>query len=1746
MADSPTQKEIEDGLKDCANSLINIPHSTEELITLLDELESLLIRVAQAPADSIKDALLPVMEAVVRSELLKHTDADVIVSVVSCIYEISRISAPQQPYDDELMKEIFQLTVRTFEELSHSGRRYQKAVNVLETVAEVKACLIMLDLDCHALVVEIIRMFLRIIRADHPDIVFTSMEIIMVLLIEESDEINMELLQPLLDSLRKENQILSPISSKLGEKVLKKCASTVRPCLLKALKSRSMDLNDHAEIIASICNETPKGEQMENENVTTEKVGPSAAVICETLLEDGPPSNNNGTSSKTLQPCSQMEQPKNIGVSNCKVKSGSKRKPRQSSRKRGSVPEGDVDTTSGLNIVKREENLTHAEESSVQQIDEQKQKKEILDIEESGNEETKPSIGDGNLSGQLSKTKLRRKLTARKNQDFKRRQFTKKYGEEIVGTRIRVWWPLDKMFYEGAVSGFDHVNKRHQIAYDDGETEILNLNKEQFEFLEDNPSDKKHEADLQCNAVSSVPSKSNPQKCDFGSMDIPIPDKMNAEVGCETSSGKKELVDKEDKDTTQNQRLETSKIALESSLTLEDHPSDEKHETDLQSHDVSAILSMKKKAKGTSLIKKEPGVSSSKRSKRNPQKGDIGSMGIPIPDKMNDADDVGCETSSGKKELVQKEDNDITQKGRSKTSKVSVESSSAFGVHSSDKTHELDLQSNDASSVPSKKKRIRRTPLTKKEPGVSSSKRSKTKPKKSCVESLDIPILGKMNDAADVGCETSRGIKELVDKEQVAFESSVAIEIQPSDKNHETGPQSNDASSVPSMKKRTKRTPSTKKEPGVSSSKRAKGKPKRICVESLDIPTLGKMNAAADVGCETSSGVKELVDKEQVAFESSLGLESQPSDKNHETGPQSNDASSVPSMKKRTKRTPSTKKEPGVSSSKRAKGKPKRICVESLDIPTLGKMNAAADVGCETSSGVKELVDKEQVAFESSLGLEIQPSDKNHETGPQSNDASSVPSMKKRTKRTPSTKKEPGVSSSKRAKGKPKRICVESLDIPTLGKMNAAADVGCETSSGVKELVDKEQVAFESSLGLESQPSDKNPETGPQSNDASSVPSKKKRIRRTPLTKKEPGVSSSKRSKTKPKESCVESLDTPTLGRLNDAADVGCETSSGVKELVDKEQVAFESSLGLESQPSDKNHETGPQSNDASSVPSMKKRTKRTPSTKKEPGVSSSKRAKGKPKRICVESLDIPTLGKMNAAADVGCETSSGVKELVDKEQVAFESSLGLESQPSDKNHETGPQSNDASSVPSMKKRTKRTPSTKKEPGVSSSKRAKGKPKRICVESLDIPTLGKMNAAADVGCETSSGVKELVDKEQVAFESSLAFEIQPSDKNHDTGPQSNDASSVPSMKKRTKRTPSTKKEPGVSSSKRAKGKPKRICVESLDIPTLGKMNAAADVGCETSSGVKELVDKEQVAFESSLGLESQPSDKNPETGPQSNDASSVPSKKKRIRRTPLTKKEPGVSSSKRSKTKPKESCVESLDTPTLGRLNDAADVGCETSSGVKELVDKEQVAFESSLGLESQPSDKNPETGPQSNDASSVPSKKKRIRRTPLTKKEPGVSSSKRSKTKPKESCVESLDTPTLGRLNDAADVGCETSSGIKELVDKEQVAFESSLAFEIQPSDKNHDTGPQSNDVPSSQPKKKRTRRTPSTKKEHGASSSKRFKSKTQKSDGKSLDIPIPDKMEDASDVGGETITEKKQLVDNEDDMLAQAESKH
>lgn len=64
----------------------------------------MLTNVEQSPSKSLQDALLPVMKALISDELLRHSDMDVKVSVVSCIAQITRITAPDAPYGDDHMK----------------------------------------------------------------------------------------------------------------------------------------------------------------------------------------------------------------------------------------------------------------------------------------------------------------------------------------------------------------------------------------------------------------------------------------------------------------------------------------------------------------------------------------------------------------------------------------------------------------------------------------------------------------------------------------------------------------------------------------------------------------------------------------------------------------------------------------------------------------------------------------------------------------------------------------------------------------------------------------------------------------------------------------------------------------------------------------------------------------------------------------------------------------------------------------------------------------------------------------------------------------------------------------------------------------------------------------------------------------------------------------------------------------------------------------------------------------------------------------------------------------------------------------------------------------------------------------------------------------------------------------------------------------------------------------------------------
>ncbi|KAK3025427.1 hypothetical protein RJ639_040975 [Escallonia herrerae] len=276
-------KELEKQLREAGDLLLKHPSSVDELLPLLDgltfvvgsawlQVENCLSRVEQSPRDPMLNALSPSRNALVEDELLRHSDVDVKVAVASCISEITRITAPDAPYEDEKMKDIFQLIVSSFENLSDkSSRSYNKRASILETVAKVRSCVVMLDLECDELIVAMFQHFLEAIRDYHPENVFASMETIMTLVVEESEEISLALLTPLLATVQRDNEEKLPIARKLGEKVIQNCAVKLKPYLAHAVKSLGVPSKNYSEVVASIFEETTSSIENNDDNAIGEQ-----------------------------------------------------------------------------------------------------------------------------------------------------------------------------------------------------------------------------------------------------------------------------------------------------------------------------------------------------------------------------------------------------------------------------------------------------------------------------------------------------------------------------------------------------------------------------------------------------------------------------------------------------------------------------------------------------------------------------------------------------------------------------------------------------------------------------------------------------------------------------------------------------------------------------------------------------------------------------------------------------------------------------------------------------------------------------------------------------------------------------------------------------------------------------------------------------------------------------------------------------------------------------------------------------------------------------------------------------------------------------------------------------------------------------------------------------------------------------------------------------------------------------------
>uniref|UniRef100_A0A0D9X784 Uncharacterized protein n=1 Tax=Leersia perrieri TaxID=77586 RepID=A0A0D9X784_9ORYZ len=235
------------------------PDAAEELLSLLKEAETWLRRVDQLPTESMRKALHPTMSALAPKELLDHRDPDVRLTVTSCLVEITRITAPDPPYDDDVMQHIFTRVVEAFEKLDDvESPFYATRVMILENVAAVRMCVLMLDVDCDDLIRDMFHHFFRTVSNTHQQNVVTSMEAVMTFVINESDDVQQDmpsyLLQDLtsylLKNVKMEKKETLPASFRLAEKVIGMCHEKLRPVFISLLRGTPID--EYSKVVTSL------------------------------------------------------------------------------------------------------------------------------------------------------------------------------------------------------------------------------------------------------------------------------------------------------------------------------------------------------------------------------------------------------------------------------------------------------------------------------------------------------------------------------------------------------------------------------------------------------------------------------------------------------------------------------------------------------------------------------------------------------------------------------------------------------------------------------------------------------------------------------------------------------------------------------------------------------------------------------------------------------------------------------------------------------------------------------------------------------------------------------------------------------------------------------------------------------------------------------------------------------------------------------------------------------------------------------------------------------------------------------------------------------------------------------------------------------------------------------------------------------------------------------------------------------
>ncbi|KAK6132002.1 hypothetical protein DH2020_034228 [Rehmannia glutinosa] len=198
------------------------------LVKLLKQATSAFPELKQS--ESLKFSVKPLSDSLIKHGLLDHKDRDVRLLVGISLCEVIRVLAPNPDFSIAVSRDIFRFLLSMFGELDDIASPYfSRRAKLLETVAKLRFCLVMLDTGCEDLVLKMFKSFFSVVREDHPQSLINSMSSIITSILEEKTDADPDslerntsqsLLDVILQNIIKVRKPVASASSRLAASVI--------------------------------------------------------------------------------------------------------------------------------------------------------------------------------------------------------------------------------------------------------------------------------------------------------------------------------------------------------------------------------------------------------------------------------------------------------------------------------------------------------------------------------------------------------------------------------------------------------------------------------------------------------------------------------------------------------------------------------------------------------------------------------------------------------------------------------------------------------------------------------------------------------------------------------------------------------------------------------------------------------------------------------------------------------------------------------------------------------------------------------------------------------------------------------------------------------------------------------------------------------------------------------------------------------------------------------------------------------------------------------------------------------------------------------------------------------------------------------------------------------------------------------------------------------------------------------------